>query len=67
MDRKLEAVAKAIYWEMNAVMHDHEKNWRESGKKALYRDCARAALVAASHFCDCVEAHEPKCPAYGHS
>lgn len=49
---KLEAVAKSIYWEMNAVMHDHDKNWRECDKKEIYRDCARAALVAASHFPD---------------
>jgi hypothetical protein len=47
---KLEAVAKAIYWEMNAVMHDHEECWASCGKQDIYRDCARAALTAMAHF-----------------
>jgi len=50
MDRKLEAVAKAIFWEMNAIMHDHEDNWRKCDKQNVYRDCAKAALAAAAHF-----------------
>jgi hypothetical protein len=47
---KLEAVAKAIYWEMNSIMHDHEECWRDCGKQDTYRDCAKAALAAAAHF-----------------
>jgi hypothetical protein len=50
VDRKLEAVAKAIFWEMNSVMHDHDKVWKASKQQGVYRDCARAALVAAAHF-----------------
>lgn len=50
--QKLEAVAKAIFWEMNAVMHDHADAWKQCDKKVVYRDCARAALSAALHFPD---------------
>jgi hypothetical protein len=46
--RKLESVAKAIFCEMNSVMHDHEECWENCGKQDIYRDCARAALLAAA-------------------
>ena len=49
-ERKLEAVAKAIFWEMNSVMHDHSGAWAKTNNKNVYRDCARAALTAAGHF-----------------
>lgn len=48
--RRLEAVAKAIFCEMNSIMHDHEDEWSKCNKQVIYRDCARAALVAAAHF-----------------
>ena len=47
---KLEAVAKAIFWEINSVMHDHDECWRTCDKQNVYRDCARAAIVAAAHY-----------------
>ena len=43
---EVEAVARAIYWEMNSVMHDHNKLWRGTDNKVVYRDCARAAIQA---------------------
>ena len=49
-ERKLDAVAKAIFWEMNSIMHDHDDEWGKCDKKNVYRDCARAALTAAGHF-----------------
>jgi hypothetical protein len=43
--QKRERVAKAIFWRMNSIMHDHEENWRTCGKREIYRDCADAALA----------------------
>ncbi len=47
--QKLERVAKAIFWELRAVMHDHDELWRKCDNQNVYRDCARAAIVAAAH------------------
>ena len=40
-----ERVARAIYFNMNCVMHDHDELWRDCNQ-AIYRDCARAAIEA---------------------
>lgn len=42
-------IAKAWFWRMHAVMHDHEECWRQFQKKAIYLDGADAivALLAA--------------------
>jgi hypothetical protein len=45
-----EAVAMAIFCEMNSIMHSHEECWQNCGQQAIYRDCARAALRAATQF-----------------
>jgi hypothetical protein len=43
-DAVLEA-AKAIFWEMNSVMQDHEKEWRNANQ-SIWIDCAKAAIRA---------------------
>jgi hypothetical protein len=42
----IERIARAIFFRMNSVMHDHEKLWRECLQQNVYRDCARAAVEA---------------------
>ena len=49
--QKLERVAMAIFWEMNAVMHDHAIAWKRCDKKIVYRDAARAAIATLAHGC----------------
>lgn len=45
-ERDIDRAAKAIFWRMNAVMHDHDAEWRKCLNKIVYRDCAAAALAA---------------------
>lgn len=46
-EQQVEAAAKAIFCTQNSIMHDHEANWLRSDKCWLYRECAKAALLAA--------------------
>lgn len=43
----MENIAKAIFWCMNSIMHDHNELWAKCDKKNVYFDCARAAHVAS--------------------
>lgn len=42
----VERMALAAYCEMNSVMHQHKKYWRDSKQQNLYRDVVRAAVAA---------------------
>ena len=42
----VERVAKAIFWSMCSIMHDHDKLWHKTDKKEIYLDVARAAIAA---------------------
>lgn len=48
-DEEVEAAAKATFFCMNCIMHDHEKEWRKADRLhgVVWRDVARAALTAA--------------------
>lgn len=35
-----EEIAKRIYWTQHAIMHDHDKLWRECEKQFIYFECA---------------------------
>lgn len=43
-DEDIERAAKAIFWTLQSIMHDHERHWAECRVKVAYRDAARAAL-----------------------
>lgn len=45
---EIEAAAKATYWCMNAIMHDHDQVWRDCKQQEVWRDVARAALQSAA-------------------
>jgi hypothetical protein len=46
-DEMVEAAAKAAFCCMHALMHDHDRVWRDCLQQNVWRDCARAALTAA--------------------
>lgn len=46
-DEVVEIAAKKLFFEQCSIMHDHEFNWKAAPRKALFRECARAALLAA--------------------
>lgn len=45
---EIEAAAKAAYWCMNTIMHDHDQVWRDCKQQEVWRDVARAALQSAA-------------------
>ena len=51
-DRMIWAAAKAAYFEMNSIMHDHEKLWAAERKLkgGVWYDVAKAALAAAVQY-----------------
>jgi hypothetical protein len=51
-DRMIWAAAKAAYFEMNSVMHDHEKLWSAERKLKgnVWYDVAKRALEAAAKY-----------------
>ena len=55
MSDDLERVAKAIFWSMNSIMHNHEKLWLTSNKKVVYLDVAHAAIAAMREPNDAID------------
>lgn len=51
-DRMVTAAAKAAFFEMNSIVHDHDQAWKEENKLrgSVWRDVARAALKAAAEY-----------------
>lgn len=45
--KKIGKMAKAIFLEMNSIMHDHDAEWNKCNQK-IYFDCAEAADAACS-------------------
>ncbi len=44
---QIEAAAQALFFCQNAIMHNHQLEWRKANKK-LWQECAAAALTAAA-------------------
>lgn len=51
-DRMIWAGAKAAYFEMNSIMHDHDKLWAQEYKLkgGIWYDVANATIRAALQF-----------------
>lgn len=46
MEERIEAAAKHAFFELNSIMHDHEKLWK-GANKPIWRDVGKAAIRAA--------------------